>query len=75
MRNTQGYGAWDRNGTEMGRLHPRCEPVTFYCSHRCLLTRRLGQGRVRCVNTGASRNSEVAAIGIGALRSDIVESG
>jgi hypothetical protein len=42
MRDAQRDGACDGNETEMGGLHPKGEPDTFYYSHRCLLTRRLG---------------------------------
>ncbi len=37
MGHAQGDGACDGNETEMGGLHPKGEPATFYCSHRCLL--------------------------------------
>jgi hypothetical protein len=36
MRDAQRDGACDGNQTEMGGLHPKGEPDTFYCSHRCL---------------------------------------
>src|SRR5580658_9701414 len=36
MRDAQRNGACDGNRTEMGGLHQKGEPDTFYCSHRCL---------------------------------------
>src|SRR5712691_11902301 len=44
MRDAQRDGACDGNEAEMGGLHPRGEPDTFYSSHCCLLTRRLWLG-------------------------------
>jgi hypothetical protein len=44
MGHAQRDGACDGNETEMGGLHPKGEPDTFYSSHRCLLTRRLWSG-------------------------------
>jgi hypothetical protein len=64
MRDAQRDGTCDGNETEMGGLHPKGEPYTFYSSHRCLLTRRLGQGRVRCFSTSASRYISLLLAGL-----------